>query len=192
MSLSEDIQIYFKKYTNISKHGVDEFVRRSTKGTYKKGQYLIRSGDKPAMLVLVLSGCLMTYYVDEETNPHVLQFGTDFWWTGDLEAFTNGSSSMYSIRAIVDTEIMKLGVDDFEYLCEHQSGFEKLFRLIFQNALVSHQKRIMNNISSSAEERYRSFQENYPKIELTVPQKYIASYLGITPEFLSKLRARRT
>ena len=70
-------------------------------------------------------------------------------------------------------------------------AFEKLFRKIFQNALVSHQKRIMENISSSAESRYRSFRQNYPKIELMVPQKYIASYLGITPEFLSKMRSKK-
>ena len=186
-----ELRDYFSRYTTIEENGVEEFVSRSKLNEYAKGKFVIEAGQKPANLLLVLHGCLMTYYLDQDANPHVLQFGTEFWWTGDLEAFTNGGKSIYSIKTIVDTTVMELDLEDFEYICRSFPSFEKLFRKIFQNALVSHQKRIMENISSSAESRYRSFQQNYPKIELMVPQKYIASYLGITPEFLSKMRSKK-
>ena len=133
----------------------------------------------------------MTYYEDANADPHVLQFGQKNWWTGDLEAFTNGGESFYTIKAILPSEVLELSYDSFVGLCAAHPVFDRFFRIIFQNSLISHQKRIMRNISSSAEERYDAFTDNFPKLELTVPQKYIASYLGITPEFLSKMRSRK-
>ena len=133
----------------------------------------------------------MTYYEDKNADPHVLQFAQKLWWTGDLEAFRSLGPSFYSIKAITNSSIMAISYPEFEELCLSYPVFERFFRIIFQNSLVSHQKRIMRNISSTAEERYEAFIKNYPRLELTVPQKYIASYLGITPEFLSKLRSRR-
>ena len=142
-------------------------------------------------LNLILSGCLMTYYEDASADPHVLQFGQKYWWTGDLEAFTNGGGSFYSIKAILPSEVLQLSNEAFIGLCAAHPVYERFFRIIFQNSLISHQKRIMRNISSTAEERYDAFVHTFPKMELTVPQKYIASYLGITPEFLSKMRSKR-
>jgi CRP-like cAMP-binding protein len=187
----ENLPDYFARYTQIEQGGLDAFIRLANTRAVKKNGYLIKAGEKPANLILILSGCLMTYLQDREMNPHVLQFGIEEWWTGDLEAFAHSGASGYSIKAMLDSEVLELPYDAFNELCSAYSGFERLFRIIFQNSLVSHQKRIMRNISASAEERYDTFRTNYPKLELIIPQKYIASYLGITPEFLSKLRSRR-
>jgi CRP-like cAMP-binding protein len=133
----------------------------------------------------------MTYYTDKEGNDHVIQFSTSGWWTADLHSLTNQQSSIYSTRALTDSEIFLLPKIRLEELVERYPIFERYFRIMFQNSLVTHQNRIVQAFSFSAEERYDYFQQKYPQLEQFVPLKYIASYLGITPEFLSKIRRKR-
>jgi CRP-like cAMP-binding protein len=135
-------------------------------------------------------GCLMAYYTDSDGVERVLQFATTSWWTGDLHSFTKHEPSIYSTRALVDSEVLLMTVNGLNSLLERVPKFEKYFRILFQNSLVAHQQRIMQSISFTAEQRYESFRERYPTLEQFVPQKYIASYLGVTPEFLSKIRRR--
>jgi len=133
----------------------------------------------------------MTFYSDKDCDPHVMQFGREMWWTGDLQAFVENTPSLYSIKALVDSEVAMLEKEKFDQLCREAPAFERYFRILFQKSLVSHQKRIIRNISNTAEEKYEQFLKSHPGLELTVPQKHIASYLGITPEFLSKIRKKR-
>jgi CRP-like cAMP-binding protein len=112
------------------------------------------------------------------------------WWTGDLDSFSKHTKSCYTVRAIVDSEVLLLTVPAFESLLERVPKLEKYFRILFQNSIVSHGRRITEMNSYTAEERYESFRQRYPMLEQFVPQKYIASYLGVTPEFLSKVRRR--
>jgi CRP-like cAMP-binding protein len=135
-------------------------------------------------------GCLMAYYTDSDGVERVLQFATASWWTGDLHSCTKLEPSIYSTRALVDSEVLLLRWDGLNTLLERVPKFEKYFRILFQNSLVSHQQRIMQTLSFTAEQRYEAFRDKYPTLEQFVPQKYIASYLGVTPEFLSKIRRR--
>lgn len=151
---------------------------------------VIRQGDSPSHFIFIAEGCLMTYLTDEGKAPHVLMFGFSGWWTGDIKAITQNQPSDYSIKALTDSRAYLFSREDFEALCAQAPVFEKYFRIIFQNSLVTHQKRIIRQISANAEEKYRAFKERFPKLELLVAQKYIASYLGITPEFFSTLRKR--
>jgi CRP-like cAMP-binding protein len=130
----------------------------------------------------------MFYHTDASGTDHVIQFPTAGWWTGDLQSLNHGTPSMFSIKALVDSEIFVITRADLDRLLVQVPALEKYFRIIFQNALVSHQHRIIQNFSQTAEERYLWFQKKYPTLEQFVPLKYIASYLGITPEFLSKVR----
>ena len=156
----------------------------------KSGEYLEKEGETSQYFIFVSMGCLMAYHTDEGGVERVMQFATASWWTGDLHSFTKSAASVYSNRAIVDSEVLLLTPKGLNELLDRVPKFEKYFRILFQNSLIAHGRRIMETISYSAEERYESFRQRYPTLEQFVPQKYIASYLGVTPEFLSKVRRR--
>ena len=158
--------------------------------SFKKNQYLAKEDGSEVYFYLISEGCLMSYFVDADNNKHVMQFGREMWWTGDLEAFFKGQRNQYNIKAMVPSIVYRFTQENLENLLKEAPCFERYFRILFQNALVSGQKRLIRNISNTAEERYKSFVRTFPKLELVVPQKYIASFLGITPEFLSKLKRR--
>lgn len=134
----------------------------------------------------------MTFFTDKEGNDQVIQFATSGWWTGDLHSLTTQQPSIYTTRALADSEVMLLPKVRMEELLERYPVFERYFRIMFQNSLVTHQNRIIEAFAITAEDRYTRFQKKYPQLEQYVPLKYIASYLGITPEFLSKIRRRKT
>jgi CRP-like cAMP-binding protein len=156
----------------------------------KPAEFIEESGEMTKFMIYVNSGCLMTYYTDRDGVDHVIQFATSGWWTGDLHSLQRGVPSIYSTRALTESEILLLPKVSLEILLAKHIKFERYFRIIFQNALVVSQQRIIHSYSSTAEERYVYFSEKYPNLEQYVPLKYIASYLGITPEFLSKIRRK--
>lgn len=179
-----------KKYVDLTDDQIAQFFNRVEKRSLKKNEMLFSQGDENCPLTLIKSGCLMTYHTDEKNTDHVIQFGVDMWWTGDLHAFQNEGPSEYSVKAMTESKVYTLDHSAFEKLLQEAICFERYFRIIFQNSLVAHQRRIIRNISFTAEKKYKAFTEAYPQLELIVPQKTIASYLGITPEFLSKIRRR--
>lgn len=157
----------------------------------KQHESIEESGKVSRYFIHVNEGCLMTYYTDDQDNDHVMQFATSGWWTGDLKSFTKADPSIYTTKALADSEVLLLPKIAMDELLERLPKFEKYFRVLFQNSLITHQQRIIRNLSIPAEGRYEHFLEKYPTLEQFVPQKYIASYLGITPEFLSKIRRKR-
>ncbi len=182
---------YISKYIELEKEEALHFNSLLMPVRLKQNEIIEKAGDTTSFLIHVVSGCLMTYFTDKQGNDHVIQFSTAEWWTGDLHSFSNQTPSIYSTRALADSEILLLPFKELEKLLERITKFERFFRIIFQNSLVVHQKRIIQNFSTTAEERYEDFLKRYPTLEQYVPQKYIASYLGITPEFLSKIRRKR-
>lgn len=176
VSLDEDEKQYLQSILLPMKVNQNEFIEK----TNEVSRYFIH----------VSEGCLMTYYTDSQANDHVLQFATPGWWTGDLHSFTTASASIYSTRALSDSRVLLLPKIQMDELLDRFPKFEKYFRIIFQNSLITHQQRILRNLSMTAEERYQYFIRKYPTLEQFVPQKHIASYLGITPEFLSKIRRK--
>lgn len=158
----------------------------------KQGEFIEKVGEITRYFIHVQSGCLMSYYTDKEGFDHVIQFSTAGWWTGDLHSFTKQMPSIYSTRALAESEVFYLPKDDMDQLLERYPKFERYFRILFQNSLITHQDRIIQNFADTAEIRYEHFRKKYPSLEQFVPLKYIASYLGITPEFLSKIRKRLT
>jgi CRP-like cAMP-binding protein len=113
----------------------------------------------------------MTYFKDRNDHIHAIQFGQEMWWTGDLDAIFNEHSSSYAVKAIVASEVCLLTKEDFDDINQEHPAFERYFRILFQNALISHQKRIIRNISFTAEEKYLEFVKIHPRLELIVPQK---------------------
>ena len=158
----------------------------------KQGEFVETVGKVTSNFIFVNLGCLMTYYTDAEGTDHVIQFAMAGWWTGDLHSFTKEEPSIYSTRALSDSEVFYLPKTDMEALLQKFPKLERYFRILFQNSIVSHQHRLIQNLSVTADQRYENVSKRYPSLEQYVPLKYIASYLGITPEFLSKIRRKRS
>lgn len=156
----------------------------------KQGELIEEHGEMTRYMIHVNTGCLMTYYTAKDGFDHVLQFATTGWWTGDLHSLTKGVPSISSTRALNESEVLLLPKVALDQLLDKYIIFERYFRIIYQNSLVTQQHRIIQSYSATAEERYLLFREKYPSLEQFVPQKYIASYLGMTPEFLSKIRRK--
>lgn len=185
-----DILQAIEKHISLSKEEGNYFLSLLEVRSLKQGDLIEKLGDVSRYFIHVKSGCLMSYYTDRDGNDHVMQFSMAGWWTGDLNSFIKKVPSAYTTRALADTEVLLISVNDLESLLVRFPVFERYFRILFQNSLITHQNRIAQNISATAEQRYVAFQQKYPSLEQYVPLKYIASYLGITPEFLSKIRRR--
>ena len=155
----------------------------------KKKQYLLQEGDVARYDYFVNKGCLRTYTIDEKGQEHVVQFSIEDWWTGDMYSFLTQKPARYTIDALEDAELLCLERSALEQLYIKVPKFERFFRLLLQNAFVALQERIIANLSQPADERYCTFITKYPDMEKRLPLKQIASYLGITPESLSRIRS---
>ncbi len=159
-----------------------------TKRTYKKGQYVVQHGDVDRFQSYVISGCIRTYYIDPDGGEHTVQFAIEDWWTGDLGSFITQQPARYNVQCLENTTVAQLNNVDMEMMYKEVPKMERFFRKLIQKAYVAAQNRIMNNFTLSAKENYLQFKAQYPTIHQRVPQYMIASYLGVTPEFLSKIR----
>lgn len=156
----------------------------------RKRQFLLQAEDPCKYEYFVLSGCLRSYYIDDKGQDHVVQFAVEDWWIGDMRAFITQTPAWLNIDALEDTEVLLLGYEALEQLYQKVPAFERYFRIRIQNAFVSEQMRLGNSLSKTAEERYLDFVKRYPQFEQRISQVQIASYLGMTPEFLSTLRGK--
>ncbi len=187
----EALNALFFKTSFITREDFEIFQSISTERLYKKNSIIINQGDAISHVYLIKAGNLMTYLETQNKQIHVIQFGKDGWWTGDIESWQSGVEANFTIKAMTDASIIVLEKAGFEKLLKEAPSFEKYFRLIFQKLMISFQKRVIQNITLSSEKRYENLVAEFPKCELVFPQKYIAAYLGITPEFLCKLKARK-
>lgn len=179
-----------KRHITLTQEEEEFFVGSFVPKSVKQNELLEEPGEPTRFFMFVNSGCLMTYYTDNNGHDHVMQFAMPGWWTGDLGSIMKGTPSLFSTRALAESEVLLITRNSLEQLFEKHPRFERFYRILFQNSLITQQGRILQNLSAPAEERYRNFTKKYPTLEQFVPQKYIASYLGITPEFLSKIRRK--
>jgi len=180
---------YLKNRVDLTDQEVRCILDRVQVRTYLKGQYIVQQGDVCRHESFVLSGCAKTFFCDSDGNEHVMMFAIENWWTGDLGSFITQQPADYNIQCLEKTVVAQLSFIDLEQLYAEVPKLERFFRIIMQNAYVAAQKRIVRNLSMPAKERYLIFKKQYPCIEQRVPQYLIASYLGITKQFLSKIRA---
>jgi CRP-like cAMP-binding protein len=159
---------------------------------YVKGQFVVQNGDVCKYENFVLSGCLKTFYIDDKGQEHIVMFAIENWWTADLGSFITQTPADLNVQCVENSELVQLHYNDLEQLYMAIPKLERFFRIIIQKAFVAAQQRIVRNFSLPAADRYIQFRQQYPKIEQRVPQYMIASYLGITKEFLSKIRSQHT
>ena len=155
----------------------------------KKKAYLLQEGDISRHQYFVNKGCLRTYTIDEKGLEHVIQFAIEDWWTGDMYSFLTQTPARFTIDALEDSELLCLEKNALEELYIKIPKFERFFRHLLQNAFIALQERIIANLSQPADERYCTFITKYPDMEKRLQLKQIASYLGITPESLSRIRS---
>lgn len=154
----------------------------------RKKQYLLQEGDVCKYFVFVENGLLRSYNVDDKGIEHMIQFAWEGWWMGDICSFLSDDVSTYNIDAIEDAELLMITLAGFEEMMLKVPVMERYFRILFQNNIISKERRLINSISYSAEEKYTRLIASNPQLIQRIPQNLIASYLGITPETLSRIR----
>lgn len=151
-------------------------------------EILLRQGVICSKLFFVESGIVRAYNLTEGGKEATIMFAVQDWWITDMNAFINQKSSLMTLETLEDSRIFELNFKDFEPMLKTYPKFERFFRILFQNAYVREQLRVLDSISQPTEKRYRRFVKKYPQIVEKVTQKQIASYLGVTPEFLSSIK----
>ncbi len=156
----------------------------------KRRQFILHEGDICRYNTFVIEGCFRMYFVDEKGKEHNIQFAVENWWIGDIGSFHSQEPSKLYIEAIENSVILQIKKEDQLKLFVDFPKFNRIFRVFTENALVNAQRRILQNISSTAEERYLDFLNRYPYFFNRISNVQIASYLGVTPEFLSTIRSK--
>ncbi|HJV18661.1 MAG TPA: Crp/Fnr family transcriptional regulator [Sediminibacterium sp.] len=154
----------------------------------RRKQYLLQEGEVCRYFAFVEKGVLRSYNVDHKGVEHMIHFALEGWWMADIYSFLSGEPSNYNIDAIEDAELLMITLDSFEQMMVQVPGMERYFRILFQNNIISKERRLISSISYSAEEKYIRLAESNPELLQRIPLNLIASYLGITPETLSRIR----
>jgi CRP-like cAMP-binding protein len=184
---------YFKDYFPLNTSEQTELFSRFTERSVKRRHFVLQQGDVCRHFTFVVSGCFKMYAVDKNGNEHNIQFAAEndlpaARWLFDLSSFYSEKPSLFYIEALEPSLVLQIGHPDLLDLFTHHHKFDRNFRIIIEQKFIELQNRVLGNISSTAEERYLSFLEQYPQLSNRIAGTQIASYLGITPEFLSKIR----
>lgn len=182
---------YFNRFIPLGDHDRQLVEAKFRPRLYRKRQFVLQEGDVCAQFNFVVRGCLRMYKIDDRGNGHILQFATEDNWINDLGSFHGQKPSTLNIDALEDTVVFQISRDDLIVLYTEGEIFNRFFRVLVENNLVRLQERLLQNISSTAEERYETFLERYPHLTNRLSQVQIAAFLGVTPEFLSRLRKLR-
>lgn len=179
----------FHKHVDLTNEEEAAFASITEVIQVRKREQLLKAGQVCRYEYFVLNGCLRSYYVDENAMEHTTMFATEGWWTGNLKSFVREVPSDFYLEALENASLIRISKPAMEELYAQVPKFERYFRILLQNRLLSTQDRIHNHLASHARERYDEFMKKYPTLVQRVPLKHIASFLGITPTYLSRLRA---
>jgi len=179
-----------KRYVPLTEDDEKEFISIVRETRVKKRQFIVQPGFICTHQTYVVKGALRVYFVSNEGIDHTIQFAIEDWFISDFNSYISQTPASLFVEALEDSIVQQLAYNDVESLCDKNPKFEKFFRLTAQKAFAYSQRRVLSNLGKSAEEKYLDFLSLYPSIVHRVPQYTIASYLGMSPEFLSKVRKR--
>jgi CRP-like cAMP-binding protein len=182
---------YFKKWSDITKDDEPVILSAFEPISIRKKKDLLVSGETCKYLYFITTGCLRSYYIDSKGVDHVYQIRMDNSWISDLESFFTQRPSKYNIEALEDTQMLRISLDKLEQLYSDVPKLERYFRILFQKAYINALKRLNATMWETAMDRYNDMLKEHPDMFQRVPLVYIASYLGITPESLSRIRKQK-
>jgi CRP-like cAMP-binding protein len=181
---------------NLSKHITltpqeqELFLSKTETRQYKAKTILLNAGEVCKNSYFVNSGVLRSFNINDNIVEHVMSFACSGWWISDMYSLLSQKPGNLFIEVIEDAEVVLLSKENQEQLYHDIPKLEHFFRILTENALVANQQRVMDNLSLSAEDRFEKFSQKYPSLMQKVPQKQIASFIGVTPEFFSKMKSK--
>ena len=183
---------YFQNKISLSESDIAIIKSASVLRKLEKGEILLHEGEVARHGNFVARGCLRSYAIDDKGKQHIIQFAPENWWLTNAESIMSGSPSAYFIDALEESFIFTIEFKSFEAILKNIPALAFMFQQGIQKHASAKDKRIIASLSSTAEERYQDFLTTYPAIAQRVPQHMLASYLGISPETLSRIRKQMT
>lgn len=184
------ILAHIRSFVDLSLEEADKVISLLKFRKYQKGQFVVQAGDVCREQSFVNVGCLKTSRLDENGKEHVVSFAVENWLTGDLGSFIAQTPADYNVQCLENCELIQFPHEIMEKLYVEVPAMERFFRLLIQRAYVAAQRRIIDRMSIPAAENYLNFSQTYPELNRRIPQYLIASYLGITPQFLSQIKRK--
>ncbi|MCK0178423.1 Crp/Fnr family transcriptional regulator [Flavobacteriaceae bacterium S0862] len=175
------------RFIDLTELEKQKYISLLTEIKVNKKTYLMQAGDITKYEYFITKGCLKVYTLDVDGTPHISMFAVEDYWTGDIASFITKQPSRYFIRATEDSELLGISRANYDLLFQEIPKFERFYRMLYQRSLISYIRRSNHGISLTAEERYIEFKKKYPNIVNRITQKDLAGYIGITPEFMSKI-----
>ncbi len=182
---------HIKSLISISDQQLETVLNKLVKKQFSKKEHLLYVDHYAHEVFFTLSGCVRTYVSDLNGVEHNLSFAAENWWFGDLQSFLNHTLAIHNIQALENTVVLSISQAKWQVLVQEVPEFVNYLSILFRNAMFSQQNRIVQSLSLTAEERYGIFLKEYPNLSQRISLKHIASYLGITPEFLSMIRSKK-
>jgi len=177
-------------HVSLTEEECDFFLSKTSTKKIKAKTVLLSAGEIANCTYFVNSGIIRSFNINDNIIEHVLHFACEGWWIGDMYSYISEKPGNLFIEVIEDAEVVIITKENHQILYNEIPKLERFFRILAENSLVAHQERLMDNLSLTAEERFEKFCSKYPTLIQKVPQKQIASYIGVTPEFFSKMKAR--
>ncbi|MDQ1803402.1 Crp/Fnr family transcriptional regulator [Chryseobacterium sp. CKR4-1] len=188
--MSDLLYHYIKQYVDFSDDEFKRFSESFNKVQFPKNDFALKEGNYCLFEGFVTSGCFKVYYLNEKGMEQTLYFAVEGWWITDIDSMINRVPSILNIQALENSEVLMVLKENKEHLYKTIPWVEKLFRIMNQRSSVALQRRILSLTGKTADQRYVEFLEKYPGLEQKITQQQVASYLGITHEFLSKIRKK--
>lgn len=182
---------HIRRYVELDEHEVQTLYKYAKPLSFKKKEYVLKEGQVCSAFYFVEKGCLRMFFINNKTVEQITQFALDGWWISDYFSFMDNKPSEYCIQAIERSEIVSIDMLLIDDLLKELPQLERYFRLIMQKALAASQLRIKYMYEMTKEEFYIHFSTSFPDFVQRVPQYMIASYLGLTPEYVSELRKKK-
>jgi CRP-like cAMP-binding protein len=182
---------HFDKYLSLDNNEREAWTSRLTERKVKRKELVLREGDTCRFFSYVVKGCFRMYSVDKSGKEYNLLFASEDDWISDLDSLHKEKPSKLCIEAIEHSTILQISKDDLWFIYNTYPKFDRNFRVIIEDKYIELQNRLLQSFSSTAHERYEFFLQQYPRLSARLPNTQIASYLGVTPEFLSKIRNER-
>jgi CRP-like cAMP-binding protein len=178
------------KHVSLTPEEQTLFLSLTETKTYKAKTILLKEAEVCTYSFFVTKGILRSYTIDENGVEHVMSFACPGWWIADMYSYLSQRPGQLYIEVNEDAEVILLSKENQEQLYNTIPKMERFFRILIENSLVANQQRLIDNLSFTAEARYDKFTKKYKELVNCLPQKQIASYIGVTPEFFSKMKAR--